>query len=185
MVSGKMAAPARAGASRGTSRIAKSFIHSIRRQKAGFGAHSGKRFRVNRVARGKGSPFALRLVYPCGWGSKRMICWGSRFTIKMAAVFLTLAQGARAQTFEVASVKLADPNAPGTMVAFPNGGTFHATGITANGCILLAYDIQAFQLMGGPSWAGGERYDILAKMPADAAGAPSGPESMQRMKTAV
>jgi uncharacterized protein (TIGR03435 family) len=103
----------------------------------------------------------------------------------MAAVFLTLAQGARAQTFEVASVKLADPNAPGTMVAFPNGGTFHATGITANGCILLAYDIQAFQLMGGPSWAGGERYDILAKMPADAAGAPSGPESMQRMKTAV
>jgi len=46
------------------------------------------------------------------------------------ALFLTLfAQGAHAQTFEVASVKASDPNAPGTMISYLNG-TFQATGIT-------------------------------------------------------
>jgi hypothetical protein len=48
----------------------------------------------------------------------------------IAAVYLTfLAFNSAAQTFEVASVKPADPNSRGTMIRMPNS-TFQATGIT-------------------------------------------------------
>jgi uncharacterized protein (TIGR03435 family) len=71
------------------------------------------------------------------------------------------------------------------MTSFPNGRTFNATGITARDCIAFAYEIQPFQLTGGPSWIGGERYDIVAKMPADAAGATRTPERIAQMKLAL
>jgi uncharacterized protein (TIGR03435 family) len=106
--------------------------------------------------------------------------------IKIAALILAFfARSGHTQTFEVASVKQSDRNAPGTMTSFPNGGTFNATGITAGNCIAFAYDIQPFQLAGGPSWIGSQRYDIVAKMPEDAAGAPRTPERIARMMTAI
>jgi hypothetical protein len=71
------------------------------------------------------------------------------------------------QTFEVASVKPADPDSQGGIINYRNG-TFHATGITAKNCIALAYDFPSFQLAGGPGWIGEQRYDIVAKMPAGA-----------------
>jgi len=79
----------------------------------------------------------------------------------LAPCAVLLGQSAPAQTFEVASVKPSDPNGRGGRVSFLNG-TFTATGITARNCILLAYGIP-FQLAGGPSWIGDQRYDIVAK----------------------
>jgi uncharacterized protein (TIGR03435 family) len=70
--------------------------------------------------------------------------------------------------FEVASVKLAGPNENPMgrgIFTFPGGR------ITANKCTLAklieeAFDIQPFQLSGGPHWINNDRYDIVAKPPA-------------------
>jgi bla regulator protein BlaR1 len=101
----------------------------------------------------------------------------------LASCAVLLGQSAPAQTFEVASVKPSDPNARGGGIGFPNG-TFTATGITARNCILLAYDIPTFQLAGGPSWIGDQRYDIVAKMAAGAVKA-AGPERWAQMRVAL
>jgi len=101
----------------------------------------------------------------------------------LACCAVLLGQSAPAQTFEVASVKLSDPDARGGRTSFPNG-TFTATGITARNCILLAYDIPSFQLAGGLSWIGDQRYDIVAKMPAGALKA-GGSERWAQMRAAV
>jgi uncharacterized protein (TIGR03435 family) len=89
------------------------------------------------------------------------------------------------QSFEVVSVKPSDPNGPGTVIQFPNGSAFQADGITARDCLAFAYEIQPFQVSGGASWIGSQRYDITAKMPADAAGAPRTPERIARMRVAL
>jgi uncharacterized protein (TIGR03435 family) len=110
--------------------------------------------------------------------------------VKMAAGMLlaccaaVLGLSAQGQTFEVASVKPADPEGRGGRISFPNG-TFTATGITARNCILLAYDIPTFQLAGGPSWVGDQRYDIVAKMAAGEVKAPRDPERMPQMRAAL
>jgi bla regulator protein blaR1 len=101
----------------------------------------------------------------------------------LASCAVLLGQSARAQTFEVVSVKPTGPEARGGRISFLNG-TFTATGITARNCILLAHDIPSFQLAGGPSWIGDQRYDILAKTPAGTLKA-AGPERWAQMRAAV
>jgi len=104
--------------------------------------------------------------------------------MKIAYLLVVSCAALWAQIFEVASVKPADPNSPGTMIKFPNG-TFTATGITAKNCITLAYDIQSYQLAGGPNWIGSLRYDIDAKMPAGEVKPPQDPGRFPQMKTAL
>jgi uncharacterized protein (TIGR03435 family) len=104
---------------------------------------------------------------------------------KIAGVLLIfLALTGQTQTFEVASVKPSDPDSRGTHTDFPNG-TFHATGVTAKLCIILAYDIQAFQLEGGPSWIANERYDIVAKVAAGQVKGAHDPERIVQMRTGL
>jgi len=65
--------------------------------------------------------------------------------------------------FEVASIK---PNNSGdgrVMVAMQPGGRFTATNITLKLMIRNAYQLQDFQIIGGPSWIGSDRFDIVAK----------------------
>jgi len=74
------------------------------------------------------------------------------------------AQPAQAETtFEVASVK---PNAGGggrgSLGARP-GGRFQAENQTVRSLIQMAYNLQDFQISGGPGWIKSERYDIEAK----------------------
>jgi bla regulator protein blaR1 len=102
----------------------------------------------------------------------------------LASCAALLGQGVQAQTFEVVSVKPADPSVRGTSISFPNG-TFNATGVTARNCITLAYDVPSFQLSGGPSWIGDQRYDIVAKVAAGAVIAPRDPERMPQMRAAL
>jgi uncharacterized protein (TIGR03435 family) len=76
--------------------------------------------------------------------------------------------GALAQTdgrpsFEVATIKLAATNARGTFIEFAPGGRINLTNMTLKGMIGFAWDVQAFQISGGPSWLDSIRYDVTAK----------------------
>jgi bla regulator protein BlaR1 len=65
--------------------------------------------------------------------------------------------------FEVASIKPNKTGEPNVSLMFtPNG--FHATNAPLREVIQLAYQVQEFQLSGGPPWINSERYDIVAKV---------------------
>jgi uncharacterized protein (TIGR03435 family) len=70
---------------------------------------------------------------------------------------------AKALAFEVASVK---PNKSGTrreMMSDQPGGRFTASNVTLHQLVLDAYQLQSFQLTGGPSWVASDRFDIEGK----------------------
>src|SRR5437867_3952182 len=65
--------------------------------------------------------------------------------------------------FEVASIK---PNKSGdgrVMIGMQPGGRFTATNVPLRMLIRNAYQLQDFQLVGGPDWMSTDRYDIVAK----------------------
>ena len=63
--------------------------------------------------------------------------------------------------FEVASIK---PNktSAGTVSRISPGGRFSATWFSLQDLILKAYEIERFQLVGGPDWITRERFDVVA-----------------------
>jgi len=76
-------------------------------------------------------------------------------------------------SFEVASVKpQPEPPSFGTMAtASPRlrqGGVFSGSHATVAALVLYAYDLQPFQLTGGPDWARRDHFDISARAAADA-----------------
>jgi uncharacterized protein (TIGR03435 family) len=76
-------------------------------------------------------------------------------------------------TFEVASIKPADPDARGTSIQFMPGGGLKMTGIPLRGMITFAYDVRDFQVSGGPGWVGAERFDVMARPDNATAGGPA------------
>jgi uncharacterized protein (TIGR03435 family) len=65
--------------------------------------------------------------------------------------------------FEVASVKPNNSADNRVMMAVQPGGRFTATNITLKMLIRNAYQLQDFQIVGGPSWMSSDRFDIVAK----------------------
>src|SRR5262245_56074988 len=70
--------------------------------------------------------------------------------------------------FEVASVRLNRSGDPMYRQQAQPGGRFTATNMTSRGLIRFAYELQDYQLEGGPEWATNERYDITARADHDA-----------------
>jgi len=68
------------------------------------------------------------------------------------------------QEFEVASVKLANP-ARGIDVVVSPGGRLTATNCTLELLIQQAYNVDRYQVSGGPSWLTSDRYDVVATPP--------------------
>ncbi|HLK62508.1 MAG TPA: TIGR03435 family protein [Bryobacteraceae bacterium] len=66
--------------------------------------------------------------------------------------------------FEVASVKLGATNELGGVYNYP-GGRVGLRGCTLQYLIQQAFDIQEFQIAGGPAWMDSVRFDIDAKPP--------------------
>ena len=66
-------------------------------------------------------------------------------------------------TFEVASIKPADPDTPGSQIRFMPGGGLRMTGVPLRAMITFAYDVRDFQISGGPGWVGTERFDVMAR----------------------
>jgi len=75
----------------------------------------------------------------------------------------TWLSAADALVFDVASIR---PHAPGDnrfLVRPPSNGGFTAAGTTAKFVVMLAYDVQETQVIGGPSWFASEKWDIQAR----------------------
>jgi uncharacterized protein (TIGR03435 family) len=71
--------------------------------------------------------------------------------------------GAAPLTFEVASIKPADPDVRGMRFHRTPGGGLSATGVTLKTLIEFTYDVRDFQISGGPRWLRTDRFDIVAK----------------------
>jgi len=71
-------------------------------------------------------------------------------------------------TFEVASIKPSDPNRPDTGLHRSNT-RFAATNHTLKQLIAFAYDVELFQISGGPAWVNSDGFDITAKIPDEVA----------------
>ena len=87
-------------------------------------------------------------------------------------------------TFDVASVK---PNKTGdrrvSAVSEPNG-RFTMTNVPAQLMLVIAYQLQPYQIVGAPSWLQSEHYDLIAKPPDGqpaASGDTAGPGPLQFM----
>jgi uncharacterized protein (TIGR03435 family) len=101
-----------------------------------------------------------------------------------AILFVLLAAAAQAQQpaaraeFEVVSVKAADPSNPGSMGSSLSRVQWRGTSV--RNLVLMAYNLNTYQLSGGPKWLESARFDIAAKFP-EGAGRDRMPEMMQVM----
>jgi bla regulator protein blaR1 len=87
--------------------------------------------------------------------------------------------------FEVASIK---PNKSGDIrmgIGFTPGDRLDATNETLLDVLRFAYQIQNFQIVGGPAWIGTERFDITARPARVYPPGPNGPapELLQMLRT--
>jgi uncharacterized protein (TIGR03435 family) len=94
------------------------------------------------------------------------------FSLMMTSVFCLGAAGELIQLtaqsvttpqFEAASIKPSAPgNLRGSTFEFLPGGGLRIVNGTLKAILETAYEVREFQTLGGPNWAGSERYDILA-----------------------
>jgi uncharacterized protein (TIGR03435 family) len=66
-------------------------------------------------------------------------------------------------TFEVASIKPSAPDSRGDFSEFLPGGGYRASGATLKTLITQAYEINDYQISGGPAWLDTASFDILAR----------------------
>jgi len=86
------------------------------------------------------------------------------------------APAARSPTFEVASVKVNKSGDPGINFRMQPGGRFTVTNAPLREMIRMAYQVQPFQIVGGPDWLTKDRFDVVAKGPENT---PFGPAAQQ------
>ncbi len=96
-----------------------------------------------------------------------------------------LASGLFAQppVFETASIKPAPADSQcsnGSLIGPMPGGGLRVECLPLKNILMWAYDIQDYQVSGGPSWMANERWSILAK-PAPAEKAPDEPVEYEKM----
>lgn len=80
------------------------------------------------------------------------------------------APSAAKPSFEVATVKPAEPGQRGSMIGMQPGGRLIIKNVPLRGILTFAYNIRDFQLTGGPGWMPTEFWDIEARV--DDAGVP-------------
>jgi uncharacterized protein (TIGR03435 family) len=70
-------------------------------------------------------------------------------------------------TFEVATVKPNRSGQPFINFGLQPGGRVSAINVPLKELIRMAYDVQAFQIDGGPGWINSDRFDVTAKAEGD------------------
>ena len=88
-----------------------------------------------------------------------------------------LAQTVPGPAFEVASVKPSGPGQRGinNMFTYP-GGRITCGGCTLQYLIMEAFDLEPYQITGGPGWLGEDRFEVDAKPPAASASSKANPK---------
>jgi uncharacterized protein (TIGR03435 family) len=81
----------------------------------------------------------------------------------MSLSSLTCLLGAQALSFDVASIRPHAPDDDHFRVKMPSNGRFATTGSVAKLVLMVAYDVQESQIVGGPGWFATEKWDIEAK----------------------
>jgi uncharacterized protein (TIGR03435 family) len=90
------------------------------------------------------------------------------FTAMLTAAELA---GGGVTPFEVASIRLHDPNSVAATMKFLPGGTLSISGMSIRNLIWLAWQLPPERISGGPKWLDSELYDIQAKPPAGSSSA--------------
>jgi uncharacterized protein (TIGR03435 family) len=93
--------------------------------------------------------------------------------------------GAAAQSFEVVSLKPAEPGARGMGMSTLPGGRISMKNVTLRLLVTMAWDLRDHQLLGGPAWLDTEHFDILAKPESEIPQTPEGRELQRRMIQAL
>src|SRR5262245_50933414 len=95
---------------------------------------------------------------------RRTRMWAVGCGLTCVTLVSTFAQTPAGPTFEVVSIK---PNRSGevrsSVRAVQPGGLYTATNWTVRMLVRAAYQLQDFQLSGGPGWLNADRFDIAAK----------------------
>src|SRR5262245_23684078 len=65
--------------------------------------------------------------------------------------------------FEVASIKANNSGGGFIRIGMAPGGRFTAMNVPLRQLIQMAYQVQPFQIEGGPSWIASDRFDVTAK----------------------
>jgi len=87
-----------------------------------------------------------------------------RIAICILALLLTASVSAQFGGFEIASVKPSDPASTGPIgMVVPALGRLTATNATLRRLVYAAYQLQSFQVVGGPAWQNTNRFEINAK----------------------
>jgi uncharacterized protein (TIGR03435 family) len=81
----------------------------------------------------------------------------------IVVISLISLRGADTLSFDVASIRPHAPDDNRFGVKMPTNGRFSATGSAAKLVLMLAYDVQETQIIGGPSWLATEKWDIEAR----------------------
>lgn len=81
----------------------------------------------------------------------------------LAPRWIALAQSPKRPAFEVAVVKPKGSGARGACCRVQPGGMLSATAATLRNVIEWTYEVQDYQILGGPGWLDSERFDITAK----------------------
>ena len=90
-----------------------------------------------------------------------MVAAATTFSVSAAPYFQDTA--GKRLAFEVASIKLSDPNSENYGIGTAPGGRFMANNWTLKRTIAYAYRVQDDQIFGGPPWVSSDRFDIAAK----------------------
>src|SRR4051812_9507588 len=86
------------------------------------------------------------------------------FLVLLAATGLPLVAQQPLTSFEIASIKPNDSGSPrsGTGV---QPGRFEGTNVTLQQLMKVAYGVPDVQIVGGPDWVAGARFDVIGKIP--------------------
>lgn len=83
-------------------------------------------------------------------------------------------------SFEVASIKPADPNSTGRWIRMQTAHQFVAHNHALRTLLAAAYDLSPKAIAGGPAWVDSDYYEIVAKAPGEAR--PTLPEQMAMLR---
>jgi uncharacterized protein (TIGR03435 family) len=108
--------------------------------------------------------FAIQAGRRCGNRRKGFFMRGNGLMVGLLLMFAALAAAQDVPpAFDVVSLRQNNSGDRARSFRIEPGGTLQATNVTVRHLMWNAYGVQDFQIVGGPSWIGTARYDVVAK----------------------